>query len=383
MKVKLGLGAAALFFSLPALAAQPLLPDTATPVCRDMIGFELRLQQFIDDVRAITAPVGDGRVDLSSSASALALFERQAGSVSGEARQQLCASFERQPMLTAAATVARQQLALARVPDAGDSAEGSFAACLPTEGYLGLFAAQQVLQGFAAIAEALSDASNCPVYTGVVACVPADAICTFNGPLAALATSLAQAASVPLTLDDNCRENRRNATLDALIDSSSSRLTRINQDLQQTLLPRIDRSVSQIASGASFSEFDGRMQSGLAQLDQRLGALEQTVSNASDNTQQADTTAMRLSIEIALQRGGLGVATLQLPAAAGGQLELVRELVAASVLELQALGEDVSAALARVGEGDAALNQGDFRTAYSAYQDAYRLAAALPPEVLR
>ena len=373
----------ALTGTLPANAGQALLPEPTTGLCRDPIGFELRLQQFIDDVRVMTQPARDESIDLRAAASALALFEQHVDSESGAARNQLCASFEAQPMLSATATVARQQLEQLRLPGSAGSVEGSLNLCLPTDAYLGVFAAQQVLQGFAAIAEALSDASNCPVYTGVLACVPADPTCIFSGPLAALATSLAQAASVPLTLDDNCRENQRQAAVEALTDDSNSRFNRINQDLQQTLQPRLNQSVSLLASNSAFVEFDGRVQAGFAQLDQRLAALDLVVSSAGNSTQQADTTAMRLNIEIALQRGGAGVASLQLPASAGGQLELVRELVAESVLALQALGEDIGAALTRIGEGDGALNQGDFRGAYIAYQDAYRLAAALPPEMIR
>ncbi len=370
-KTRLGFFLACLW-SLPAVAEQVVLPSIDPDTCRDIIGFEQRLAQFLDDVRTITTDPGDGRVAFTASASAFAAFETQANFVSGDARNRLCAEFERVPMLTSAASVARQQLAQPTTTDSVNAAQ-----CQSTDAYLGIFAAQQVLLGFAAIAESVSDASSCPAYAGVVACGPVAPICAFNGPLAALATSLAQSASVPLTLDDNCRENRRNDVLDALIADNAARHARINLDLQQTLLPRIDQKVSQIATAQSLVQFDNQQGVDFADLDDRLDSLDITVTTAGASSSQADELAERLTIEITLLRGGVGVASLQLPASADGQLERVREIVSGAILALQSIGQDVTAARTQFQVGDTALNKGDFRAAFMAYQDAYRLSASL------
>jgi hypothetical protein len=370
-KTRLGFILACLW-SLPAVAEQVSLPPINPDSCRDIIGFEQRLAQFLDDVRMITTDPGDGRVAFTASASAFAAFEAQANSVTGDARNRLCAEFERVPMLTAAASVARQQLRQTTPPDSVTAAQ-----CQSTDAYLGVFAAQQVLMGFAAIAESVSDASSCPAYAGVVACGPVAPTCAFNGPLAALATSLAQSASVPLTLDDNCRENRRNDVIDDFVADNAMRHARINQDLKQTLLPRIDLQVSKLATAQSLAQFDDQLRVGFGDLDDRLDNLEFAVTTAGASSSKADELAERLSVEITLLRGGVGVASLQLPASAGGQLERVREIVSAGILALQTLGQDMSPALSRFQAGDTALNKGDFRTAFTAYQDAYRLAASL------
>lgn len=361
----------ACLLSLPAAAEQATLPPIEPGTCRDIIGFEQRLARFLDDVRVITTDPGDGRIAFTTSNSAFLAFEAQVDSVSGDARNSLCAVFERVPMLTSAASIARDQLSQFE-PQSVNASQ-----CLPTDAYLGVFAAQQVLLGFAAVAEALSDASSCPAYAGVVACGPVAPTCAFNGPLAALASSLAQSASVPLTLDDNCRENGRNDVIDAFIEYNAARHARINQDLQMTLVPRIDQSVTRIATAMSLAQLDNQLSVGFVDLDNRLDSLEVSVTAAAASSTQADELAERLSIEIALLRGGVGVASLQLPASANGQLERVREIVSGSIIALQSLGQDMSPALAQFGIGDSALNQGNFRAAFTAYQEAYRLAALL------
>jgi hypothetical protein len=61
-----------------------------------------------------------------------------------------------------------------------------------------------------------------------------------------------------------------------------------------------------------------------------------------------------------------------LPAAFGGRLELVREIVVETIVQNQAAGIDVGGAPASVAAGDADYANGDWKGAYDEYQRAYR-----------
>jgi hypothetical protein len=61
-----------------------------------------------------------------------------------------------------------------------------------------------------------------------------------------------------------------------------------------------------------------------------------------------------------------------LPAAFGGRLELVREIVVEAIVQNQAAGIDVGVAPASVAQGDVHYAAGEWKSAYDEYQQAYR-----------
>ena len=61
-----------------------------------------------------------------------------------------------------------------------------------------------------------------------------------------------------------------------------------------------------------------------------------------------------------------------LPAAFGGRLELVREIVVEAIVQNQAAGIDVGGAPQSVAQGHADYAAGDWKGAYDEYQQAYR-----------
>ena len=84
---------------------------------------------------------------------------------------------------------------------------------------------------------------------------------------------------------------------------------------------------------------------------------------------------MRLAIENELLqagRGGLGL--LELPEAFGGRLELTRSIVVDTIANFRKAGQSVGSAEGSLSRGDDALAIKDYKTAFTYYRNAYRLA---------
>ena len=93
----------------------------------------------------------------------------------------------------------------------------------------------------------------------------------------------------------------------------------------------------------------------------------------------------RLRIEELLaEPGGGPVGSLRRTAEEGGELEVVREVVAVAIQRTLDAGEDVGEALFYFRRGDLLLNGGETLPAYNNYRDAYLEAAAetIDPELL-
>ncbi len=92
------------------------------------------------------------------------------------------------------------------------------------------------------------------------------------------------------------------------------------------------------------------------------------------NTQQKIDAESRFQIEFMLSRvADKAPLAYQLPIAEGGVLESVREIVAGKIGTLSALGGDVTAAAQALSSGDGHYNNGQYKSAYSAYSQAYQL----------
>jgi hypothetical protein len=342
------------------------------PVCRDPIGFEQRLARFIDDAQSV-ARVGGG-LDASQRAAtgaALQALTSRIDAQRGDARAQLCAVFEaRGDLFDAFAEASRHATTAMPAPSAA-----ALPSCMSTDTYLALFVASQASKALATVLNALNDQASCPAYSGAIVCAPVTAECTVLGPLAAVAEAVSVSTGIPLELDDRCRSDRLDALQAAFITDTTTRVGAIERDVREILQSRIDVTLGTRASAASTAALDTAVAGGYTRLGARLDALEIAVADAGSQGTVDQTTDARLSIEIALVQGASGVASLQLPASAGGQLERVRETVAAAILGLQAVGEDMAAPLALFAQGDAALNARNYALAYTRYQDAYRSAA--------
>ncbi len=84
---------------------------------------------------------------------------------------------------------------------------------------------------------------------------------------------------------------------------------------------------------------------------------------------------MQLAIESELlQAGSGGLGSFELPAAYGGYLELTRQIVVNTIQKFQAAGQSVGSAQTSLSLGDAALASNDYKSAFTYYKNAYRLA---------
>jgi hypothetical protein len=84
---------------------------------------------------------------------------------------------------------------------------------------------------------------------------------------------------------------------------------------------------------------------------------------------------LKLSVEAILQPGQTGrISTFQLPDAFGGKLELVREIVAGTILANQLAGQDIHRALSYFRAADGCFNNLDYKAAFSNYRLAYQEA---------
>lgn len=94
-----------------------------------------------------------------------------------------------------------------------------------------------------------------------------------------------------------------------------------------------------------------------------------------ESSQGFEALNLQILIEGDLERKGTAAVSLfQLPSAVGGYLEVVREIVLATIEANEAADQSVGNASEAVTEGDAAFDSGAYRDAYQLYRDAYHQA---------
>ena len=354
--------------------------DVLAATCKNPAQFEQTYQQFLADARSIaTRTSAEEDLQLNAALNSLQSFEGMLASATQDGREQLCELFERQPILASAVHIARGQMDTSRLPSALEQSRSQSRApgvCLSTDQYLAAFAIKQVLDAAATVADAACAASECSGVPVPPVCV-APSPCAFACPISAVAAGLAQATDAALTLDDNCRGNKDDAAREALIEDSNQRHDDINAEFENVLIPRWDVVISTRASAVKAADLDARLLNRITRTKQLLSTLEQNVETVGTTNTSNRTIEVRLSTELSLLGAGGGSAALQLPQAAGGQLERVREVVAEAIVGMQSIGEPVATALALFAEGDASLNKGDFVSAFAKYQAAYKSASAI------
>jgi hypothetical protein len=108
-------------------------------------------------------------------------------------------------------------------------------------------------------------------------------------------------------------------------------------------------------------------------------------ANANTGTINAATTAakvelrdliLRTQIEADLAATPIVVALYETPTANGGYLDLVRDIVAQTIANIQAAGGSTGQAQSLLTQGDTFKNSGDFVNAYAYYQRAYKAAVS-------
>jgi len=103
-----------------------------------------------------------------------------------------------------------------------------------------------------------------------------------------------------------------------------------------------------------------------------------TLSSNSGSTQnQVRDLILNTQIEAELARdtGTTPVASYELPASAGGQLDKVRAIVAQTITSVLAAGGSVGTAQTFFAQGDQQKAAGQFKAAYDSYRKAYQVAA--------
>lgn len=90
--------------------------------------------------------------------------------------------------------------------------------------------------------------------------------------------------------------------------------------------------------------------------------------------QQNQGNMLKMMIEQNLASTGPSVGSFELPLAKGGQLETVRDLVAALIAAIQSCGIGVGSAPAYLSQGNAYLAIGQYKMAYARYRAAYQQA---------
>lgn len=105
----------------------------------------------------------------------------------------------------------------------------------------------------------------------------------------------------------------------------------------------------------------------------QLSSLETRIADDAQRRESFQADLVTLDIEASLSVPVDSVAIdLQLPAAFGGRLETVREVVADAIVASTRAGIETGAALALLRQGDGLLNEGDYAPAFNAYRSAYQ-----------
>lgn len=186
----------------------------------------------------------------------------------------------------------------------------------------------------------------------------------------------------------------------------SSRASQASVDAVASKLDDLDTAISAQASQTSVDAVAEELSTGLgnlaslvagrssqASVDQLAGKLDGitggfvvTMSSRASQSSLDDLAALqgdhqtlmlRIQVERSLTSEDAANSIFYLPGEFGGLLELVRDVVADTIVENQAAGIHVHyAAEAKFDKGDRALSMGDYKRSYEDYRKAYRLVVS-------
>ncbi len=180
---------------------------------------------------------------------------------------------------------------------------------------------------------------------------------------------------VETSLNDNFPviENDLEATLSNLsqLETGLGGVVAQLQDLQfRAQIQQIDLSDVQFRT-ADLQQLADETRTDTLNILQNLAALATDQAQSSAAAQADLAEANRDRIAAVLGNQNASVIRYQLPAAQGGELEEVREVVIQSLASITQIGGQVGNATKAINMGDQAFNNGDFLTAYQRYAEAY------------
>jgi hypothetical protein len=214
----------------------------------------------------------------------------------------------------------------------------------------------------------------------------------------AAATAWGVAATAALTLEslngveaeclDAKLEDFTRTQLDVQVSTRASQasvnaFTQTLDSLSTLVNSRLDVAVSTRATQSSLNTFHNEFTANATTVNSKLDGISSSLDAANDKldnltvvVEDQGDLALRMQIEADLSEpGNHPVALFEVPASAGGYLDLTRDIVADTIAKMRAAGQSVGRAEAELAGGDAARAAGDFKGAYREYGKAYRSAA--------
>jgi hypothetical protein len=172
-------------------------------------------------------------------------------------------------------------------------------------------------------------------------------------------TDDAELAVVEAKLDDETRftDDAELAVIEAKLDAKDDRIESLEGKLDDETRFTDDSELSQ-AQVAIVAEID--------QNEVKIDAIEAKLDGLGEKDE-----LLQVEIEKSLLLHDR-ISHFYLPAAFGGRLELVREIVVEAIVQNQAAGIDVGVAPASLAQGDVHYAAGEWKAAYDEYQQAYR-----------
>lgn len=173
-------------------------------------------------------------------------------------------------------------------------------------------------------------------------------------------TDDAELAVVEAKLDDETRytDDAELAVIEAKLDAKDDRIESVEGKLDDETRFTDDSELAE-AQVAIIAEIDAN--------EVKIDAIEAKLDGLGEKDE-----LLQIEIEKSLLLHDR-ISHFYLPAAFGGRLELVREIVVEAIVQNQAAGIDVGTAPASVAQGDAHYAAGEWKNAYDEYQQAYRV----------
>ncbi len=132
------------------------------------------------------------------------------------------------------------------------------------------------------------------------------------------------------------------------------------------------------ADGRETASYRDTVTTGLAVSNGNQAALMIQLVGLQSQVASFEGISVRLMIEENLNADfGEQIALFQLPASAGGYLELVQAVVMESIQQMESVGENVGNARAFISQAKLARDQGQYKRAYENYQRAYKEVTGL------
>jgi hypothetical protein len=149
---------------------------------------------------------------------------------------------------------------------------------------------------------------------------------------------------------------------------------------------RLDTTISSRASQTSLTDFNNQFTTNATLVNTKLDSITTSVTNANTKLDNLTVTVnnngaldLRLKIEEDLSQPGLHpIALFEIPASAGGYLNLARTIVADIIAKMQSVGESVGTAPSFLAAADTSITAHDYRGAYQNLGKAYRAASGGP-----